>query len=363
MNLQKNIDKILDAGRKNERLKAERSRLDWIDLIKGVGAMLVILAHEPIQNKWYSLILCFIMIPIFFFASGYVTKFDYANTGEFLYKRVFKLLVIYCVYGLLMPFTSVSEIKKHIQNPISIVETIKESVVSIIYGKVLWFIACLIVSMLIFTSLQIVSKNNMKCLLVLSTVVAVIGIMIARKGIFYWSADTALICQCFFTLGYILKRWGCINIRRRLKLKCLILSLLYLIWIGVWAYLKGTEEIIINVATNQWKIIYITIPAIILGNSALICFALIINNISLINFVGRHSLVYFAFGSHGMSIAYKFFSSLALMTNSTILSNDYIICPLVCVLGSLIMVIPCLCIDRFIPVLNGQFCMPELKKG
>lgn len=292
-----------------------------------------------------------------------MTKFDYTNMGEFLYKRVLKLIVIYCVYGLLLPFVSVSEIKKYIQNPIIIIDTLKRSVVSIIYGKTFWFVACLIVSMLIFVFLIVVSKNDMKRLLSISTIVAAIGFMIARKGMFYWSADTALVCQWFFSLGYILKHWGCINVIRRLKLKCLILSLLYLIWIGVWAYFRGAEEIIINVATNQWKSIYITIPAILLGNSALICFALIINNISLINFVGRHSLVYFAFGSHGMSIAYKLFSKLALITNSTLLSNDYIICPLVCVLGSLIMVIPCLGIDRFIPALNGQFRMPELKKG
>lgn len=339
------------------------SRLEWIDFLKGTGAMLVILSHEPISVKVYNLGFCFIMIPIFFFTSGYVTKFEYSNIGEFIYKRVFKLFVLYCIYGFLLPFSSISELKKYWHNPIGIIETLKKAAVSVISGKTFWFVACLIIVMSFFVLLQVASKNNIKCLFALSTVIAIFGFIVAKRGMFYWSADTALVCQWFFVVGFILKKLGWLNEIKGVQVKWLCLSLGYLIWVGVWAVLKEIDTISINVATNQWKTLYITIPAILLGNSALICLALIVKKIPLVNYVGKHSLLYFAFGSHGMSVANKLFALAASLTGISIFSNKYIVCPLVCVFGSLVMMIPCVFIDRFAPILNGQLQMPKLKKG
>lgn len=113
---------------------------------------------------------------------------------------------------------------------------------------------------------------------------------------------------------------------------------------------------------NQWQILYVTIPAILLGNGALIYLARILERCLLVNYIGQHSLLYFVFGSHGMSVACKFVKMLVSVTGSLIFENNFIICPLICILGSLIMVVPCLLIDKFIPALNGRFKLPELNR-
>lgn len=63
-----------------------KEKLEWVDFLKGAGAMMVILAHEPIGVTIYGVGYFFLMLPIFFFASGYLTKFDYLNKQDYLYS-------------------------------------------------------------------------------------------------------------------------------------------------------------------------------------------------------------------------------------------------------------------------------------
>ena len=75
------------------------SRISWIDMAKGYGTILVILAHigSGIGRLW---IYTFHM-PLFFFLSGYVfsTKYEFR---EFLGKKVKTLIVPYFCLGMPM---------------------------------------------------------------------------------------------------------------------------------------------------------------------------------------------------------------------------------------------------------------------
>ena len=201
-----------------------KKKLEWVDFLKGVGAMMVILSHEPIGVTVYNVGYSFIMIPIFFFASGYLTKFDYFNKQGYLYNRVLKLFIIYIVYGLILPFCSISELKKYFYDPLIIIVTIKKSIVLILCGKTFWFVACLIIVMLLFVLFQVLSRGNEKVFIIISTLTAILGWVISETGMFFWSADTALVCQWFYAIGYTIKdsqyfvsdrwlkqKWGCLS--------------------------------------------------------------------------------------------------------------------------------------------------------
>ena len=76
-------------------------RVQWIDAVKGVGILLVILAHiSPISNKvfWY---LTYGFMPIFFVMAGFTSK-SVCGYSEAIKKKAKRLLVPYFVYGLLL---------------------------------------------------------------------------------------------------------------------------------------------------------------------------------------------------------------------------------------------------------------------
>ena len=148
-------------------------RIHWVDFCKGVAAMMVILSHTytPGTSALYSVGYSFIMIPIFFFASGYLCKFEYLDALQFLYDRVFKLWILYVVYGLLLPFASVSVLKNLVLHPAQILSTFLSAVLNIMTGKVFWFVACLIVVLLLFLLLQIICRGSSRKTLIISAIV------------------------------------------------------------------------------------------------------------------------------------------------------------------------------------------------
>ena len=128
-----------------------KKRITFLDFMKGIAVMLVVLSHLPKTPSVYNTLLSFVMLPSFFFASGYLTKIpDKYILRDFLYKRVGKLFVLYAVYMLILPFTSVTELLAITKNPILFFEKLKTSFIGIFIGKDFWFVSCLIVINIIF---------------------------------------------------------------------------------------------------------------------------------------------------------------------------------------------------------------------
>ena len=77
----------------------KEKRLDWLDVAKGFGILLVIFAHTD-NSMFRSLIYTF-HVPLFFFLSGYVfsNKYDFKT---FLIKKIKAIVVPYFLYGIPM---------------------------------------------------------------------------------------------------------------------------------------------------------------------------------------------------------------------------------------------------------------------
>lgn len=73
-------------------------RLPWVDSLKGVGIILVILGHSAIPDSVYQMIYRFHM-PLFFFLSGFLFRGEFS--GQWAWRKVNRLLVPYFLYGLL----------------------------------------------------------------------------------------------------------------------------------------------------------------------------------------------------------------------------------------------------------------------
>lgn len=75
------------------------NRLDYVDIAKGIGLILVICSHsDAFDLMWMMMDMC---IPIFFFCSGYTFKMK-GTFKESMTKKLKKLLVPYLFFNLVM---------------------------------------------------------------------------------------------------------------------------------------------------------------------------------------------------------------------------------------------------------------------
>ena len=84
--------------------KESKNRIEWIDIARGIAILFVCLGHRdipPIFSKW---IYTFHM-PIFFFISGYITKYDGVSFGKFMNKKLCGLVIPYFSLGAVYIFS------------------------------------------------------------------------------------------------------------------------------------------------------------------------------------------------------------------------------------------------------------------
>lgn len=332
-------------------------RQPWLDFVKGISALFVIMTHTPETPYVYRVLYSYIMLPSFFIVSGYLCKPN-NRVIDFIYNRILKLIVLYCLYGFLSAFVSVGTIKLLLKNPSAVFTKLLETIQNIVMGKTLWFIACIIWVTIIFMILKAIAKNNDKILVTLSAIIGIAGFWIAVPERHPWSIDTALVCQMFYVCGYMINKHNVMNQIHKIGLKSLCCGVAYIATLVVGYIVCGKDAIVIVVGTNQWKVVPITIVAIIFGNAFIFLIAKMIGEVKFINYIGQHTLLYYVFGGHLMSAFNKMFNIIFTMSGISIFGNRYIINPLICIFTGLLMIIPCLIVDKYIPWLNGRFKMP-----
>lgn len=333
------------------------NRIDWLDLIKGFLALCVILSHTDGTPELYHVLDSFMLIPGFFIVSGYVCKIDRAHIGKFFGNRVLKLFILYVIWTFIPPFLTLDNWRIIIGEPSFILQILKNCAISIGKGSSLWFVACLIVVMLLFSILYLVSRNNLIVMGIMSLVIFCVGMIFAREGkVFYWSADTALVGQLFFVAGYVLHQKNVFQsafYQKNEKRLRYLFTFAYILTLVLGTVLVG--KISIDMALNTYHNKIVTVIGFITTNGMLILWARRIGKIRFLNFAGSHSLIYFAIGSLYTATVLKGFYWLADKTGSSLLADHYFINPLTVIICGACTIIPCLIIDRWAPALNGKF--------
>ena len=336
---------------------AEKSRLDWLDLIKGILALCVILSHTEGTPELYHVIDSFMLLPGFFIVSGFVTRIDCKQIGRYFGQRVLKLFILYVIWSYIPPFLRASNWKLIFADPRMILTILINKTKSIITGQSLWFVESLLVVMVFFGILVFVTRNHHIIMGIISFILLWIGLIFAVPGrMLNWSADTALVGQFFFIAGYFMNQKGLFQKKWILEHEDTIRTIVTWLYIAVLAL--GTifvGKISINMALNTYHNIFMTFIGFLVGNAMLLLWARKIGKNKFLCYVGRHSLIYFAIGSMETERFMKVFLWLADKTGSPLLSNHYFINPLIVLLCGLLTMIPCLIIDKWIPFLNGGF--------
>ncbi len=78
----------------------EKQRLVWLDALKGIGMLLIVLSHSELDVPGKNYLVSG-FIPLFFIATGYTFSFR-DSIKQIALKRSKRLLIPYFVYGIMI---------------------------------------------------------------------------------------------------------------------------------------------------------------------------------------------------------------------------------------------------------------------
>ncbi|ERK32040.1 acyltransferase family protein [Clostridium intestinale] len=187
-------------------------RLDWVDILKGIGILYVLIGHIIInENSLLKVYIYSFHMPLFFFISGYLFKVNSTYLSH-IKKRLKTLLIPYTTFFIF------SYIVTRILFKLSLLETLvnKYELIKIfvvangfelnkINNTPLWFLPCLFITENVFF---LISKTKkLRLIFILSLLISIAGYILTFKNNIsnIWSFKTALISLFFYGIGYILK--------------------------------------------------------------------------------------------------------------------------------------------------------------
>lgn len=282
----------------------QNKRIEWIDILKGIAIISVIIGHRTwisygIAPAVLKIWIYSFHIPLFFFLSGYTFSVKGNSTfGKFLLKKVktiiipmaffsvVSILVNYGFYGILLNNKS--------RNPKVIVEGLLGIILQKRLGTcsgALWFLACLFVAEIIMYAIVRLAKHNYKIITVLIVISFCIGMAWIKLTniLLPWDIEIAFVAVLFIGLGYLAKQFlSKTNINRWL---CLIF---FAINISValinYYFSKKTEVDMANDIFGN------PVLFVLSAVSAIIGFVVLFKNTKgckWINYIGRNSLIYY----------------------------------------------------------------------
>ncbi len=333
-------------------------RQPWLDIIRGICAIMVVLSHVTSTPLIYGVFYSPIMISAFFLVSGYLSKNYDGSVLKFLYNRVLKLVIAYLIIILFDKLLLVSNIPIILNDPKYLLKMAADYCNYIFYGYDLWFVPCLVCVSIYFIIVNKICRYKPLPMFIMSAVIAAIGLYINQPDEFVnWHAHTALVCLFFYMTGYCVKKKKWIDNYNFTVKSCILSGGAYLAAIIVFSLIFGMENIFIVAANNEWQILPVTALLMLLGVWFIICLSKKIPSCKLLEYIGAHSLIYFAFGSRCMA----FFQRSTENMEMPVLGNPYIKSILLTVCGCLMTLIVCKLSDKFFPPLNGNIRLPELK--
>ncbi len=187
----------------------ENASYKWVDLIKGVGIILIVAGHVlsgPIRDFLYMF-----HVPLFFFLSGYLYKTSTTFRNVFS-KKFISLIVPYTFYFILL------------SSSLLIIEIVKDrdiKVINNIFTKVFyggidltgWFSVFWFVTSLFFTLL--IGSLLVKIRVVYTLIIALVFLILAYTQAFYapnlpfiFALNTVLYCFPIFYAGHIYSKYN-----------------------------------------------------------------------------------------------------------------------------------------------------------
>lgn len=234
------------------------TNLRYIDVIKGIGIILVVLGHTQRPEIVLKFIQSFHM-PLFFIIAGFLYKRDkYISKFSMLIKTKFNsyikpyiIIAIFCyiiyaiiICGIKIGFGSEEYINRLIRYLIGLIYS-RGTWYWMPQCSPIWFLTAIFVSNIIFYF--ILENKTLLKQLILLTFLLIISFILSKINFIKlpWNIDSAFLGTVFMYLGYLMKRF---ELHKRLK------------WVGLIIFPLGIFAVLSN------NINYVSMNSIIYGN-------------------------------------------------------------------------------------------------
>lgn len=186
-------------------------RIEWIDSLKGIGIIMVVLGHSGIPENINKYILSFHM-PLFFFISGYLSNYSKYKFIVFVKKKINTLLKPYFIFSIISYIMWILMEKPFTNSNVNILKPLIGILYStnvndyMIFNGPLWFLTCLFIVEIIFFIIHNLLKSKIKIIFILAIMYFISEFFIINRSVVLpWSIEISLTAIIFFGIGFILK--------------------------------------------------------------------------------------------------------------------------------------------------------------
>ena len=237
-------------------------RLDFIDISKGIGIILVVIGHVMNISNYESIFISSFHMPMFFLISGYLFNSNKYDDFFTLVKHKFISLIIpYIIYGFIGVLFQISAL---------LLQKRSIDLLSIFYGLItgknitngpLWFLLCLFLIEVIYYIIDSKVRNNFIKLVIIFLLVYV-GFSLPNNFTYLFRINVALSQLLFFYVGNLIKN-------KNIEIK----------YNGIYAFLSLVATIFIAYKLN----ILVIVSRAIYGNTFYFILSALFGSIFIIN--------------------------------------------------------------------------------
>lgn len=254
------------AGRRAaQRERGQRMREKWIDVVKAISILFVLLGHARVKIPYISALAVLFYVPVFFVLAGYLHHHR-PEEGYITYvkKRAKRLLLPYFAYSLFLLLffvgkeaaagsVQITEVFRSLGGILYGVNTIRapESLETVykpllnIWNAPMWFLPALFLAEILFEGMLRFYKNKRSSVLWACILCAVFGMILSDIApiLLPWSLETVLLSEIMLATGRELKNHGMLE---RIAGKPWLIGLL-LLGAGVLRKKNGAMNISIGI--------------------------------------------------------------------------------------------------------------------
>ncbi|OIK06278.1 hypothetical protein BIV60_27360 [Bacillus sp. MUM 116] len=340
-----------------------RKRIEWLDIGKGLGMLLVMLGHTNIPSPIKTYIYTFHM-PLFFFLSGYLFNFNkFPNIKTFVLKRTKTLILPYLCFSFVAYLWFIFlfilrqvDYDHNLMLPIlgSFIATRKSFWT--VHTGALWFMNCLLCTELLFYILSKVGRSK-KSILIGLVFLSVLGCLynkLVDKPL-PWSIDISLISVGFYGVGFLYKEYK-MKLERYLSLNNFIFFLFINMVTGYLNFVYSGERVdLYNSSLGNIFLFYISALS---GIGAFMILIKRMKQSKTLQYIGENSLIYLAFHQKIVFALFNLIIQNTLLDSEKLFEIPLLKGSLYTLMAALILVPVIFAIKRYFPFMLGKSGMP-----
>ena len=275
----------------------KNDRLLWLDQARGVAMVMVLISHTnglQIFRPFYM----YVMMPLFFFISGYLHKYNDELSFHRLLKRIlYRIFIPYVFFSLAFLFLDFLLGRNR--------DVFLSNFIDIFLGRKLWFLPCFImveIYIFIYEKIRsILNLNNLFFKLII-IFIAIIAMFIFKEISQYpYYADTAVCALAYYTFGNLYHSNIENSISHCYKNYSLVFICLFFLYMFL-SWLLIRQGYLFNMSINNFSLPVVSFIINILGIVSLIRILQKINIGKIWGVIGQNTMLVYCINFQALDI-------------------------------------------------------------